>query len=93
MLAVVLFSTGESLPRSNAMKNLLLGSANGVAAIAFVIFSSVRWTAAIPLAVGFLIGGRLGPEIVRRAPTGPLRFLIALAGIGLAVHLGLEAYS
>ena len=93
MLAVMLFSTGESLPRSNAMKNLLLGGANGVAALAFMIFGSVRWSAAVPLAIGFLMGGRLGPEIVRRAPTGPLRFLIALAGIGLAVHLGLDAYN
>ena len=92
MLAVLLFSTGESLPKSNAMKNLLLGGANGVAAIAFIIFGSVRWSAAIPLAIGFLMGGRLGPEIVRRAPTRPLRFFIASAGLVLAVHLGLSAY-
>lgn len=92
MLALLMWSTGETLPRCNAMKNLLLGVANGVAAVAFAVFGPVHWLAALPLAAGFLIGGRLGPVIVRRVPTGPLRLVIAAAGIGLAVHLGLDAY-
>jgi hypothetical protein len=92
MLAVLMFCTGESLARSNAMKNLLLGGANGVAAVAFILFSSVRWSDAIPLSVGFLAGGRLGPVIVRHAPTQSLRYVIACVGLGVAVHLGLDAY-
>jgi len=91
LLAVLMFCTGESLARSNAMRNLLLGGANGVAAIAFILFSTVRWADAIPLAIGFLVGGRLGPAIVRRAPTRPLRYLITCAGFGVTVHLGLDA--
>jgi hypothetical protein len=87
-----MFCTGESIARSNAMKNLLLGGANGIAAIAFILFSTVRWSDAIPLAIGFLVGGRLGPVIVRHTPTRPLRYVIACAGLGLAVHLGLDAY-
>jgi uncharacterized membrane protein YfcA len=92
MLSVLMFCTGESIARSNAMKNLLLGGANGIAAIAFILFSTVRWSDAIPLAIGFLVGGRLGPVIVRHTPTRPLRYVIACAGLGLAVHLGLDAY-
>lgn len=92
LVAVLLVSTGEPLARSNAMKNLLLGLANAVAAVAFVAFGPVRWSAAIPLALGFFVGGRVGPHIVRRAPQGPLRALIACAGVGLAVHLGVDAY-
>ncbi len=92
MLTVLLLSTGETLARSNAMKNLLLGGANAVAALAFVVFGPVRWSVVLPLAVGFLVGGRLGPAVVRRAPSGPLRVLIACGGLGLAVHLGLDAY-
>jgi uncharacterized membrane protein YfcA len=92
MLALLLFASAEPLPRSNALKNLLLGVANAVAALAFVIFGPVRWSAVVPLAAGFLIGGRLGPVIVRRTPAAPLRVLIACAGLGLAVHLGLDAY-
>jgi uncharacterized membrane protein YfcA len=93
LLALLLFASPEPLPRSNALKNVLLGVANAVAALAFVLFGPVRWRAVVPLAIGFLIGGRLGPVIVRRAPPGPLRFGIACAGLGLAVHLGLDAYT
>ncbi len=71
LLAVLLFVTGESLPRANALKNLLLGIANGVAAIAFALFGPVRWAAVLPLAVGFFLGGRLGPVVVRRTPATP----------------------
>ncbi len=92
MLAVLLFSTGEPLPRSNAMKNLLLGLANGVAAVGFALFGPVRWAAVLPLAVGFLAGGRLGPAIVRRVPATPIRVLICVAGLGLALQLGLSTY-
>jgi uncharacterized membrane protein YfcA len=93
LLAALMFMTGENLPRSNAMKNLTLGLANAVAAVAFALFGPVHWLAVLPLAAGFLIGGRTGPVIVRHAPTGPLRAVIALAGLGLAVHLGLDAYA
>lgn len=92
LLAVLLLLTTDSLPRSNAVKNLLLGLANAVAAIAFVIVGPVRWADAVPLAIGFLVGGRVGPAIVRRVPAAPLRAAIACGGIGLAVHLGLTAY-
>jgi len=74
------------------MKNLLAGVANGIAAIAFAAFGPVRWMAVLPLAAGFLVGGRLGPSIVRRAPATALRVVIACAGLGLAAHLGITAY-
>ena len=92
LLALLLTLTEESLARANAMKNLLGGLANAVAAVAFVAFGPVRWWAIVPLAVGFLVGGRLGPVIVRNLPPGPLRALVACAGIALAIHLGLDAY-
>jgi hypothetical protein len=74
------------------MRNLLVGLANATAAVVFLAIGSVRWAAVIPLAAGCLVGGRLGPIVVRRAPSELLRALIACAGIGLAVHLGLDAY-
>jgi uncharacterized membrane protein YfcA len=76
-----------SLPVANAIKNLVLGVANGLAAVAFAIFGSVHWPFAVFLAIGLFIGGSLGPRVVRRANPQILRVLIALAGIGLAVHL------
>jgi uncharacterized membrane protein YfcA len=74
------------------MKNVILGVANGVAAIGYVVFASVAWSAALPLAIGCLVGGRLGPRVVRRAPQAALRRVIAVAGLGLAVHLAIQAF-
>jgi uncharacterized membrane protein YfcA len=92
MLTLLLLTTGEQLARSNAMRNVLLGIANSTAAVAFAIFGPVRWTVVLPLAIGCFVGGRIGPVIVRHFPTGPLRALIACLGVGLAVHLGIDAY-
>jgi len=92
VLALLLHATDESMPRANAAKNVVLGVANGVAAVAFALFGPVRWSAVVPFGIGLFIGGRLGPVIVRRAPATGLRVIIALAGLGLAVKLGLDAY-
>jgi uncharacterized membrane protein YfcA len=92
MLAMFLFGTGTGLPVSNALKNVVLGCANAVAALGYVLLTSIAWSAAIPLAIGLFAGGRLGPPLVRRAPQKLLRRLIGLAGIALAVKLGLDAY-
>ena len=92
MLAVLLTGTTEGIARASAVKNVVLGTANGVAAVAFVTFGPVRWSVVVPLAAGLLAGGRLGPIVVRRAPVRILRILIAVAGLGLAVHLGIDAY-
>jgi uncharacterized membrane protein YfcA len=93
LLALLLAVTSESLARCNAVKNVLLGLANLVAAVAFVVFGTVSWVAAAPLAAGVLLGGRIGPVVVRISPAPLLRKLIAVAGIGLAIYLGVNAYS
>ncbi len=92
LLAVLLLVSGDGLVRSSAVKNLLLGLANGVAAVTFALVGPVRWIDVPALAAGFLVGGRVGPEIIRRVPADPLRLAIAAGGLFLAVHLALAAY-
>jgi len=92
LLALMLAMTDDTLPQIGASRNLLLGLANAVASVVFVLFGSVKWIAAIPLAIGFLIGGRVGPRITRKTPAGPLQLMIAVAGLGLAAELGWRAY-
>ena len=93
MLAMFLLVTGEGFARSNALRNLVLGAANGIAAVGYAVFADVSWLAALPLALGLLVGGRLGPRAVRRVPATLLRRVIAGLGLGLAVRLGVDAFS
>jgi hypothetical protein len=93
LLLALFLSTGpESLAHANATKNVVLGAANGVAAVVFIVWAPVDWLAVVPLGIGCLLGSRLGPVVVRRAPATPLRLLIAVAGLGLAVELGFDTY-
>ncbi|TQS43784.1 sulfite exporter TauE/SafE family protein [Cryptosporangium phraense] len=92
MLAVLLAIGTGTLARAGAYRNLVLGAANGIAAVGFALFGPVVWSAALPLALGFFVGGRLGPVVVRHSPADALRVVIALAGVGLAVYLAVDAY-
>jgi uncharacterized protein len=91
LLALLTVSVAEPLARLVAARNVALGLANTVAAVGFALFGPVRWAAAAPLAAGFLLGGTLGPGLVRRLPGGRLRVAIALLGLGVAVKLGVDA--
>jgi len=92
LLAMLLRTGGATLAHANAGKNVILGVANVVAAVIFAIFTPVQWWAVVPLGLGCLIGSRLGPVVVRHAPAGPIRVVIGVAGLALAVKLGLDAY-
>jgi uncharacterized membrane protein YfcA len=90
LLALLTVSVAEPLARLVAARNVALGLANAVAAVGFALFGPVRWAAAAPLAAGFLLGGGLGPGLVRRLPGNRLRVAIALLGLGVAVKLWLD---
>jgi uncharacterized membrane protein YfcA len=60
--------------------------------VLFALTAHVDWLAVLPLAAGLLVGGRMGPVLVRRAPATVLRPVIAVAGVGLAAYLAVTAY-
>jgi uncharacterized protein len=92
LLAILATMFSESLIRLNALKNVISGAANAVAATAFALFAPVDWAVVPLLAAGFLLGGMTGPRIARRLPARALRLLVGLCGLALAVKLGLAAY-
>jgi uncharacterized membrane protein YfcA len=92
LLALLLNTGNESMAHANATKNVLLGVANFVAALVFTAVAPVDWLAVVPLGIGCLLGSRLGPVVVRHASSTPLRLVIAVAGLVLAVKLGLDTY-
>ena len=92
LLALLLVALPVSLLQGNAIKNVLLGLSNAVAAVGFAFFAPVDWWAVLPLALGALVGARLGPVVARHLPETALRVGIALAGLGLAVVLAVGAW-
>jgi uncharacterized membrane protein YfcA len=92
MLALLLRAGGATLAHANAGKNVIMGIANVVAAVLFAFIAPVDWLAVVPLGLGCLVGSRLGPVVVRHAPAGPMRIAIGVAGLALAVKLGLDTY-
>ena len=77
----------EQLQRLNAVKNILAGLVNFVAAVIFVAVSDVAWGAAAAIAVGSTIGGQVGGTYGRRLPPAALRAFIVVVGGTAAVRL------
>jgi len=92
VLAALTAMISEPLIRVNAIKNVVSGAANLVAATVFALYAPVDWAFVPPLAAGFLIGGYTGQRLARRLPAGALRVVVATAGLALAVKLGISAY-
>lgn len=78
----------DTLQRHNALKNVLAGLVNLVAAIVFVaIGRHIDWAAAGLVAIGSVVGGVLGARVGRRLPPTALRVLIVVVGIAAIVKL------
>lgn len=92
VLAVLAATISESLIRINAIKNVVAGAANLVAAAIFAAFAPVDWAFVPLLAAGFGVGAYTGLRLVRHLPVTALRVFVAVAGLALAIKLGLTAY-
>jgi uncharacterized membrane protein YfcA len=88
MLLALLMVTGlPDLPTANAVKNMLLGAATLIPAAIFAVLEPVAWTATASLGMGLIAGSVLGPALTRRAPASLIRWVVAMAGLGLAGRL------
>jgi uncharacterized protein len=87
LLAVLRLAFGDDLQRLNAIKNVLAGIANGVAAVLFIAVADVAWDAAALLAGGSILGGFVGSAYGRRLPELWLRRIVIVGGTIVAVIL------
>ncbi len=87
LLAILGLTVSESLQRINALKNVLAGLVNGVAAIVFVFAADVAWAPAALIAVGSITGGQVGARYGRRLPPAALRAAIVVVGLIAIVAL------
>jgi uncharacterized membrane protein YfcA len=87
MMAFLGLMLRETLQRQNALKNVLAGTVNLVAAIVFVVSSHIDWAAAGLIAAGAVLGGVLGAKIGRRLSPTALRAVIVIVGVAAIVKL------
>ena len=69
------------LQRSNAVKNIVGGLSNVLAACVFALAGVVMWAPALALAVGATAGGLIGAPFAKRLPEPVLRGLIVVVGL------------
>jgi uncharacterized protein len=81
LLAVLGLSLDDDLTRVNALKVVLAGIVNGVAAVVFVLAAHIAWTAVLLVAVGSALGGQLGARAGRRLPPHALRAVVVVVGL------------
>ncbi|MBA2347489.1 MAG: sulfite exporter TauE/SafE family protein [Solirubrobacterales bacterium] len=77
----------EDLQRVNALRNLLAGTANGTAAIVFLLVADVQPLAALLIAVGATAGGLLGARIGQRLSPTALRAAVVVVGLVAIVQV------
>ncbi len=87
LLAIFGVMLPQSLHRSNALKNVLAGTVNGVAGVYFIFAAHVEWAPAAIIAVTSVIGAQIGARYGRRLHPNALRALIVIVGIAAIVDL------
>lgn len=87
LLAVLGVALAQDLQRTNALKNVLVGVVDGVAAVYFVFAVHVHWAPALIVALGSMMGAQLGARFGRKLPPRALRGLIVLVGLAAVAHL------
>ncbi|MBV8953896.1 MAG: sulfite exporter TauE/SafE family protein [Solirubrobacterales bacterium] len=87
LLAILGLALDDDLQRINALKVVLAGLVNLIAAIVFAFVAHVAWLAALLIAVGSTIGGVVGASAGRRLPQFALRIVIVIVGVIAIVRL------
>jgi uncharacterized membrane protein YfcA len=87
LMSLLRFCLPDDLQRLNALKNVLVGVANAVAAILFIAVADVAWEAAALIAVGSIVGAQVGARYGRRVPSEVLRWIVVIGGATVAVIL------
>ena len=77
----------DDLQRVNALKNVLAGVVNGVAAVVFIAVADVAWGPAALIAAGSVVGAWLAARYGRRLSPEALRAVIVVVGIAAIVQL------
>jgi uncharacterized membrane protein YfcA len=87
LLGILGLALPDDLQRVNALKNVLAGAVNGVAADIFIAVADVAWGPAALIAAGSIVGAQLAARYGRRLSPQALRAVIVAVGIAAIVQL------
>lgn len=87
LIALLAIFIEDDLQRLNGTKNALVLIVNGVSGAVFVATTHVSWSVAGLIAFGSVIGGQVGGRYGRRIPATALRWVVVVAGLGVAAGL------
>jgi uncharacterized protein len=92
LFAILALFVADTLQHLNAIKIVLVGCANLLAAVAYAFLAPVDWRYAVTIMVFSFAGGRVGAHYARRIPSGPLRIAVATIGLAVAAVLAFRAF-
>ncbi len=87
LFGLLAISLPDDLRELNAVRAVLAGIANGVAALVFVFAADIAWLPVLLIAVGSTIGGLIGAGIGKRLPDPVLRGVIVVVGVAAILKL------
>lgn len=90
LVAVLGVLVPDTLARTTALKNVLAGVVNGVAAVLFLVFADIAWDAVGLIGAGSVVGALAGARLGRGVPARVLRPLFVAFGIAVAAYLVLR---
>ena len=90
MLAVFGILGMTDIHQMNALKNILGGAINAIAAIYFILHPMVYWPYVGLMAVGSIIGGFSGARFAQRIGRATVRKIVVAVGFAMAISLFLK---
>ena len=90
MLAAFAILGMTDIHQMNALKNILGGSINGIAAIYFIWHNMVHWPYVAIMGIGSIAGGFSGAHLARRIGRAMVRKIVIAVGFAMAGSLFLK---
>jgi uncharacterized protein len=87
MLAALAVLIPSSVQHANALKVLMSGLINGMAAVYFLAVGAAHLPEASVMAVAAIAGGYAGAHLAKRLPAAPMRALVVVYGMGMALRM------
>ena len=91
-LALMAIVSKENFQTYNSIRNVAIAGPAVVSAVVYSMKAPVDWPIVVPLGLGMLIGGYLGPIIVRHTKPQYIKSFVIFCGLVLTIYLFVKAY-